>query len=481
MAALLLVSFVIGDPGNVSEECGIVKDCLPFITEECMAELVEGNEEGIIPCCDQTKKIFTCLGDSAEKCLLEVVGEFAAPVLEGETFCNALEIKSCFVPVLSCGTLITSRCEETLEAGNPDEVEGCCQELIDMVDCIGIDLTEQCLPDTAFNSVAAGLEKCVGIPTAVPSPFPTPDDNCLEVIANCASFIRPQCYSAALEAIIDQEIEGLLPCCNEVASTLSCLEFNEVECENPIVEAAYQANLEILTLGQSICEAKPTPEPTSCEIVADCGVFIRPTCLAAVLAGDEAVIETCCNEIGNYSECLGDLGKDCLPPSAINALEAAEGVCDASSSRSPVFLRFPCKGKVTYKVTLTWSWSSATHPNSYPPGGNISPFALVSHGLEYTLWAELGYASEGVQMVAETGATSALVNELKAENYRNVFQRAVDPSGSSGTETRIYALEVHTTRSYLSGERRPITSLLDEHFEGIPVGTYVIEKLAPES
>mmetsp|Transcript_44470 Transcript_44470/g.172643 ORF Transcript_44470/g.172643 Transcript_44470/m.172643 type:complete len:237 (-) Transcript_44470:201-911(-) len=210
---------------------------------------------------------------------------------------------------------------------------------------------------------------------------------------------------------------------------------------------------------------------------------------------------------------------------------------DASrdSGNTGVFFEFPCKGRVLYKVTLNWNWSAASHPNSYPTGGGLSPFTIASHGAEYTMWGVLGYSSLGVEEVAQAGDTTELVNELKAQNYRNVLQRAVDDGPSSGTATREYALEVNGSRAYLSGitmtfpspdwfsgfsnvntcnmlsrqykdkivgnlraydagtddgreftsppdplpagERRPITDILVEHFEGIPLGTYTIEKV----
>uniref|UniRef100_A0A7S3A380 Spondin domain-containing protein n=1 Tax=Rhodosorus marinus TaxID=101924 RepID=A0A7S3A380_9RHOD len=209
------------------------------------------------------------------------------------------------------------------------------------------------------------------------------------------------------------------------------------------------------------------------------------------------------------------------------------------ASAQGIFSMFPCQGRVTYKVTIAYSWSAATHPMSYPEGGFFSPLVIASHGAYYTMWSPLGYSSPGVQMVAETGGTSAIVDELLTENYRNVFQRVVADGPASGTSTISYMIDVHGARPFISaismffpspdwftgfdnvnmcdeetgeyvevkegnlsawdagtddgetftsedvplepGRRTPIISILASTFQGIPPGTYTIEKVGEEA
>lgn len=70
----------------------------------------------------------------------------------------------------------------------------------------------------------------------------------------------------------------------------------------------------------------------------------------------------------------------------------------------------------TYSCTLTNIWSMKNHPVEYDTITNSahwSPPVLVAHGTDYEMWAPDTLASPGVEIVAESGKTLTLEDEIK--------------------------------------------------------------------
>mmetsp|Transcript_57565 Transcript_57565/g.64384 ORF Transcript_57565/g.64384 Transcript_57565/m.64384 type:complete len:417 (+) Transcript_57565:189-1439(+) len=79
---------------------------------------------------------------------------------------------------------------------------------------------------------------------------------------------------------------------------------------------------------------------------------------------------------------------------------------------------------VTYSCTMTNLWSKETHPVGYESIANNahwSPPVLVAHSPNYELWAKDTMASPGIEMLAETGVTSTLEDELQNTNSVGEF------------------------------------------------------------
>ena len=73
----------------------------------------------------------------------------------------------------------------------------------------------------------------------------------------------------------------------------------------------------------------------------------------------------------------------------------------------------PTSREVTFSCTFQNNWSSANHPRLYPTAtAHWSPPVLATHNGGYRMWLPGGLASPGVESVAETGATTTLVNEI---------------------------------------------------------------------
>lgn len=67
-----------------------------------------------------------------------------------------------------------------------------------------------------------------------------------------------------------------------------------------------------------------------------------------------------------------------------------------------------------YEVTFEATWSAATHPGAYPPGGHFSALVGATHQAGQHLWQPGGIASSGIELMAEDGATSPLLTEVSA-------------------------------------------------------------------
>ena len=68
---------------------------------------------------------------------------------------------------------------------------------------------------------------------------------------------------------------------------------------------------------------------------------------------------------------------------------------------------------MSYTVRMRASWSERLHPYWYPQGAHLSPMVAWSHRLKNILFRENGISSEGMEIMAETGATKTLVQEIQ--------------------------------------------------------------------
>lgn len=70
--------------------------------------------------------------------------------------------------------------------------------------------------------------------------------------------------------------------------------------------------------------------------------------------------------------------------------------------------------QTTYSVRFDAEWSASTHPTSFPPGPHMSPLIGATHSASYSMWAPGTTARNGMEMMAETGATTSLAAEVTA-------------------------------------------------------------------
>ena len=67
-----------------------------------------------------------------------------------------------------------------------------------------------------------------------------------------------------------------------------------------------------------------------------------------------------------------------------------------------------------YDVTFDATWTAATHPVDFPPGPHFSPLVTAIHNDQVSFWLSGTLASQGIEDMAELGATSPLDDEISA-------------------------------------------------------------------
>lgn len=96
----------------------------------------------------------------------------------------------------------------------------------------------------------------------------------------------------------------------------------------------------------------------------------------------------------------------------------------------------PPAQSAVYTVEYDVTWSESTHPATLPPGPHVSPIVIVSHMSENDLFASGGQATEGMEMMAETGATPVLEDEIAANPsiLNSAVGTRIDAPGSKTLE-----------------------------------------------
>lgn len=105
----------------------------------------------------------------------------------------------------------------------------------------------------------------------------------------------------------------------------------------------------------------------------------------------------------------------------------------------------------TYQLTTTNDWNPTDYPNQFPADAHFSWLGGGTHNTNVTFWEEGGYASPGIQQMAETGRVDILV-DVDFDNYASntgytgeaEFQTAIQ-AGNAFAETifeKMYTPEV---------------------------------------
>ncbi len=69
--------------------------------------------------------------------------------------------------------------------------------------------------------------------------------------------------------------------------------------------------------------------------------------------------------------------------------------------------------RARYRVRMHAPWSQLQHGTFYPAGAHLSPMVAWAHRLKNTVFATGTLASDGMEIMAETGATKTLAGELQ--------------------------------------------------------------------
>ena len=66
-----------------------------------------------------------------------------------------------------------------------------------------------------------------------------------------------------------------------------------------------------------------------------------------------------------------------------------------------------------YRVTFSATWSAATHPTNFPSRPHFSGLVGATHLGDVRIWESGEIASDGIELMAETGGKSELLHEIE--------------------------------------------------------------------
>lgn len=126
-----------------------------------------------------------------------------------------------------------------------------------------------------------------------------------------------------------------------------------------------------------------------------------------------------------------DNAADEIEISGTNGDDAAPAVNDPEEA--------PAEPTATYRVVYNASWAADTHPETLPPGPHVSPIVVISHSGEDDLFASGSLATDGIEMMAETGATGVLQNEIGGQPsiLDSAIGTRIDVPGSNSLEIKL--------------------------------------------
>ncbi|MBO6513691.1 MAG: spondin domain-containing protein [Phycisphaerales bacterium] len=96
--------------------------------------------------------------------------------------------------------------------------------------------------------------------------------------------------------------------------------------------------------------------------------------------------------------------------------------------------------QATFEIEFIAEWSAENHPTSFPNNPHFSPLIGATHNDQITLWTPGGIATNGIEVMAETGSPTPLRNEVLslidfnfADQFINLGGIALSPNSRTGT------------------------------------------------
>lgn len=115
-------------------------------------------------------------------------------------------------------------------------------------------------------------------------------------------------------------------------------------------------------------------------------------------------------------------------------------------------MNYPIKTPVTtaqYKVNFEFNWNKTDFPTDYPSSAHFSPLVGWVHQPKNDYFSVGKIASDGIEIMAETGATSTLVDELQAFVARNLGLSVYTGSGL-GSGVGSISIQITVSNEYPS-------------------------------
>ena len=100
-----------------------------------------------------------------------------------------------------------------------------------------------------------------------------------------------------------------------------------------------------------------------------------------------------------------------------------------------------------YRLTFEAVWSAETHPLNFPGNPHFSGLAGAVHNVQVRFWEPSQIASPGIQVMAETGGKSMLLDEVQTAIDAGLALSRIDGNGI-GTSPGVTTVEFTVTRQY---------------------------------
>jgi len=108
-------------------------------------------------------------------------------------------------------------------------------------------------------------------------------------------------------------------------------------------------------------------------------------------------------------------------------------------------------GDETYTITLNASWSSTTHPQSFPRNAHFSNLVGTTHNVNSVFWQAGDIASSGIEQMAETGKTNILIGEINTDKTAGNSDNLIHGDGiDKSPGSRTFTLPVKASHHYLT-------------------------------
>ena len=88
-------------------------------------------------------------------------------------------------------------------------------------------------------------------------------------------------------------------------------------------------------------------------------------------------------------------------------------------------------GDARYRVTFQATWSAETHPTNFPANPHFSGLVGATHNENNRIWQRGKLASDGIELMAETGGKSQLLAEIDALIEAGTAHAALSGGGLS--------------------------------------------------
>jgi len=104
----------------------------------------------------------------------------------------------------------------------------------------------------------------------------------------------------------------------------------------------------------------------------------------------------------------------------------------------------------TYEVSFDGTWSRDTHPENYPAGAHFSPLIGATHNANVEFWSIGGLATNGIEVMAETGGTGPLSSEIRSASQNGTVLDTLRGSGISATGSTRFTFDIERSHPLVS-------------------------------